>query len=100
MGSQILADKANVGYDSGWGGSPIVRFVNGESIRSLEHLVSVIRAARRQDSRDNFLIFDVSMSSGPFRLVLPVEELDNADKRVCNIYGVPTSCCSDHYLEK
>jgi len=101
MLSQILADTANAGYDSGWIGAPIVSAVNGEAVRSLEHLVAVTRAARRAASsaEESFLVFDVATSSGPFRIVLPTGELDAADARICDIYGVPAACCSDHYLD-
>eukprot|EP00928_Gymnodinium_smaydae_P024597 TRINITY_DN19862_c0_g1_i1.p1 TRINITY_DN19862_c0_g1~~TRINITY_DN19862_c0_g1_i1.p1 ORF type:complete len:555 (-),score=111.44 TRINITY_DN19862_c0_g1_i1:54-1685(-) len=99
MISQILADEVNAGYDSGWVGAPLVESVNGEKVRDLRHLVDIVRRARSAPSEAGFLVFDVAMSGGPFRLVLPLDGLDEADERVCGIYGVPRSCCSEHYVE-
>lgn len=95
MLSQVLADVANSGYDSGWVGAPVIEAVNGEAIRDLAHLVQVVRSAR--STPEDFLTFDVRMSSGPFRIVLPIPEMDEADARISALYGVPLSCCSSHY---
>lgn len=95
MVSQILADGANAGYDSGWVGAPIVRAVNGEAVRDLSHLCDVVRRARQ--ASEGFLVFDVDMSNGPYTIALPLEGLDEADKRVCEVYGLPSSHCSEHY---
>jgi len=98
MLSQVLADAANSGYDSGWVGAPIIEAVNGTPIRSLAHLIKVVRAER--SDLEGFLTLDVKMSSGPFRIVLPNAELDAADARISQLYGVPPSCCSSHYLDE
>lgn len=98
MLSQVLADIANSGYDSGWVGAPLVEAVNGQPIRNLEHLVEITRAARQESQ--GFLTFAIRMSSGPFRIVLPLSELDEADHRICALYGLPATCCSSHYVVK
>lgn len=61
MLSQILADRANAGYDSGWVGAPIVRNVNGQPVRDLGHLVDIVRVARASpgDLDGSFLLFDM-----------------------------------------
>lgn len=98
MLSQVLADEVNAGYDSGWVGAPTVRAVNGESVRNLVHLASIIDSARERGG--GFLRFDVEMASGPFRVVLPVDGLAQADKRVSQIYGVPAPGRSAGLLPK
>merc|ERR1712060_354335 len=99
--SQILADKANAGYESGWIGAPVVLAVNGENIRDLAHLVQIIRRTRENTSatQDAFLVFDVDAARGPSQIALHVNELAEADERTCSIYGVPRACCSEHYFQ-
>lgn len=100
MVSQILADSANSGYDSGWIGAPIVQSVNGEPLRDLAHLVETVRTVRQSSAssqEEHFLVFKVATSSGPFQIALPAADLDDADKRVSSIYGVPSACCSEHF---
>merc|ERR1712032_273579 len=96
--STVLADAVNTGYDSGWIGAPVVHKVNGEPVRNLPHLISVVRAARMHEATDpqleTFLNFEVSMSGGPFRFALPAGELQAAERRISAIYGVPAACCS------
>lgn len=99
MLSQVLADEINAGYDSGWVGAPIVQAVNGVKVRSLAHLVAEVRKAKMSGSSD-FLTLSVLMSTGPFRVVLPMDGLDEADARVSAIYGLPTPSCSDHYADQ
>jgi len=106
MLSQVLADEANVGYDSGWVGAPIVRAMNGEQVRDLAHLVRMVRGARAAaatqaagSETEMFLRFDLDMATGPFRVVLSASGLDQADKRVHSIYGVPATGCSEHYVD-
>lgn len=100
MISQVLADAATSGYDSGWVGAPIVEAVDGVHIRSMTHLIEVVQAARQRPSAaEDFLTIDVRMSSGPYRIVLPVGELDAADARISALYGLPRSCRSLHYLD-
>ncbi|CAE8620213.1 unnamed protein product, partial [Polarella glacialis] len=94
--SQVLADEVSAGYDSGWVGAPIVRAINGQEVRNLAHLADIVRQARLRS--EGFLTFDFGMSCGPFRIVLPLEGLDEADTRICSIYGLPPACCSSHYM--
>lgn len=100
MVSQVLADEANAGYDSGWVGAPIVQAVNGEPIRDLADLVAKVRAVRAKPREETggFLLFDVVMSTGTFKFALPVEGLDQADARIHRLYGTPPSCCSQHFI--
>lgn len=101
MLSQILADEATAGYDSGWVGAPIVRSVNGERIRDLAHLIDIVRTTKQRyamgSGDENFLRFDVELSGGPFRIVLALDGLDDADLRISSLYGVPPAGCSEHY---
>lgn len=90
MLAQVLADEVNAGYDSGWVGAPIVESVDGEKIRNLAHLVDIVQRRQQQDA-SGCIVFDVRMSGGPFRIVLPMEGLDEADERISSIYGVPKS---------
>lgn len=90
MLAQVLADEINAGYDSGWVGAPIVQSVDGETIKNLAHLVEVVQRRQHQDN-SGCLVFDVRMSGGPFRIVLPLDGLDEADERIISIYGVPKS---------
>lgn len=101
MLSQVLADAANAGYDSGWIGAPIVRKVNGIAIRDLGHLVEIVRKSRQEAAKtgtEAFLQFGMEMASGPYHIVLSVASLADADARVQKLYGVPEVGCSPHYV--
>lgn len=89
--TQILADEVNQGYGSGFIGAPVVVAVNGEQIRDLAHLVFIVRQARSESPKTGFLCFETEGSFGPWRVVLPLSGLDEADERVTSLYGAPTS---------
>eukprot|EP00929_Paragymnodinium_shiwhaense_P059879 TRINITY_DN29959_c0_g1_i1.p1 TRINITY_DN29959_c0_g1~~TRINITY_DN29959_c0_g1_i1.p1 ORF type:complete len:553 (+),score=80.19 TRINITY_DN29959_c0_g1_i1:73-1659(+) len=88
MVSQILADEANAGYDSGFVGAPIVREVNNIPVVDLRHLARIV-AEVQQAGTEKFLSFKVEMAGGPYKVVVPVDGLDDANLRVQNMYGLP-----------
>jgi S1-C subfamily serine protease len=87
MLAQVLADQVNAGYDSGWVGAPVVEAINGQTVRSLAHLAEVVDGLR--SGKDGYLRFDVQMSGGPFRIVLSLHGLSEADARIEEVYGIP-----------
>lgn len=100
--SQVLVDKANEGSGTGYVGSPLVNNVNGVPIRNLGHLVELVRAARQEYEKtghDGFLKIDLGTGDTPFLLVLQLSELNDADKRVHQRYGLPKEGCSHHFLK-
>lgn len=84
--AQVLGDVINAGYDSGWVGAPVVSHVNGTPVRNLAHFVELVDAGR---SGEGCLEIGVLLAGGPFRIVLPLQGLDEADQRICTIYGLP-----------
>ncbi|CAK9084772.1 Protease Do-like 10 [Durusdinium trenchii] len=88
--AQILADLVNAGYDSGWVGAPVVSEVNGTAVRNLSHFVQLVEAGRQNHALPTGrLEIRVLLGGGPFRIVLPLKGLDEADERIQRIYGLP-----------
>lgn len=92
--TQILEDQVNYGYGSGYIGAPVITALNGEPIRDLKHLIRLVGETRSSPGVA-FLQFNGQGAQGPVRIVLPTEDLDQADLRIRNLYGAPN--CSRHF---
>merc|ERR1719433_1938333 len=88
----ILAHDVNAGYGSSWVGAPIVESVGGTRVRDLRHLVDLVQEAQ---ASEDFIVFDLSMQTGPFTIVLKSADVPEADREIMALYQLPALVSED-----
>jgi len=82
----ILADDVNAGHGTGYVGCPIVDSVGDTKVMDLPHLVSLLEEAKR---KEDYVQLEVTMSCGPYTMILKSADLPEADARIQELYQLP-----------
>jgi hypothetical protein len=80
--SRVLPDPSNIGYDGVR--NSILRTVNGVDLRSLQGFRAAVRRPQ-----GGFHVLELNPGSGRGRLVFKASEIERANRRVRERYGIP-----------
>eukprot|EP01062_Namystynia_karyoxenos_P012554 TRINITY_DN14525_c0_g2_i1.p1 TRINITY_DN14525_c0_g2~~TRINITY_DN14525_c0_g2_i1.p1 ORF type:complete len:607 (+),score=146.80 TRINITY_DN14525_c0_g2_i1:86-1906(+) len=87
--AQILPHEVNKGYQAEQFNNRIVRRINGEAVRSLGHLSSLLTGLReRGEAR---ACFELALHGVLMRLVLDIPKALKADSEIVQLYNVPAT---------
>lgn len=82
--SKVLPDPVNIGYDDA--GNAILMKVNGKTLRSLADFREAVRTPR-----NGYHVLELTPGKGRGKLIFRASEIEAANRRVRERYGVPES---------